>query len=70
MEGKLGVAEREMFESVNTPSVVIHFLMVKTVPTESSSKIPRDAKWSLQRVSANITTGNDMCYLLGLSDHK
>lgn len=70
MEGKLHVAEREMFESVNTPSVVIHFLVVKTAPTEASSKISRDAKWSLQRASANITTGNDTCYLLGLSDHK
>lgn len=69
LDGKPDVAEREMFESVNTPSVVIHFLMVKTAPSEVSSKISRDAKLSLQRASA-ITNGNGTCYLLGLSEHK
>lgn len=53
MEGKLDVAERKMFESVNTPSVVIYFLMVKTAPTQVSSKISRDAKLSLQRASGS-----------------
>lgn len=52
LEGKLHVAEKEVFESPSTPSVVMPFPMVKTAPTEVSTEISTDAKLSLQRASA------------------